>query len=220
MSSQDDKQPDETAETDEENNTAAETGTDGEADSPDDAPSETVGSEEQQPEQDPETIIADLKDRLLRSIADMENLRNRSRREQEDALKYATTNFARDLLNVSDNLRRALDSVPEGADEDGEGLKNLRAGVEMTERELLSVFERHGIEQIIPMGEKFDHNTHQAMFKVPSSDTEPGTIVQVVQTGYKLRDRLLRPAMVGVATEESNEGGDDASKSEGVDTQA
>ena len=150
----------------------------------------------------------------------MENLRTRSRREQEDALKYATTNFARDLLNVSDNLRRALDSVPEGADEDGEGLKNLRAGVEMTERELLSVFERHGIEQIIPMGEKFDHNAHQAMFKVPSPDKEPGTIVQVVQTGYKLRDRLLRPAMVGIATEESNEGGDDPPKSEGVDTQA
>jgi len=183
----------------------------------DDTSAENAASEEQ----DPETVIADLKDRLLRSIADMENLRNRSRREQEDALKYANTNFARDLLNVSDNLRRALESVPEGAEAENEALKTLRDGIDMTERELLSVFERHGIEQISPMGEKFDHNAHQAMFKVPGANAEPGTIVQVVQTGYMLRDRLLRPAMVGVAAEEeNNDGGGSTPKPEGVDTQA
>jgi molecular chaperone GrpE len=183
----------------------------------DDTSAENAASEEQ----DPETVIADLKDRLLRSIADMENLRNRSRREQEDALKYANTNFARDVLNVSDNLRRALESVPEGAEAENEALKTLRDGIDMTERELLSVFERHGIEQISPMGEKFDHNAHQAMFKVPGANAEPGTIVQVVQTGYMLRDRLLRPAMVGVAAEvENNDGGGSTPKPEGVDTQA
>ncbi len=171
-------------------------------------------------DQDPAVIIADLKDRLLRSIADMENLRNRSRREQEDALKYATTNFARDLLNVSDNLRRALESAPDGADTDSDSLKILRDGIEMTERELLSVFDRHGIEQISPLGEKFDHNKHQAMFKVPGSEAEPGTVIQVVQPGYVLRDRLLRPAMVGVAAEKNNGAGDEPPKSEGVDTQA
>ena len=169
---------------------------------------------------DPESTITDLKDRLLRTMADMENLRNRSRREQEDALKYATTNFARDLLNVSDNLRRALESVPEDADPENETLKTLRDGIEMTERELLSVFERHGIAAINPVGEKFDHNAHQAMFKVPGADAAPGTVVQVIQTGYMLRDRLLRPAMVGVAAENEPPSGEDGPTSEGVDTKA
>lgn len=174
---------------------------------------------------DPESTITDLKDRLLRTMADMENLRNRSRREQEDALKYATTNFARDLLNVSDNLRRALESVPADADPENETLKTLRDGIEMTERELLSVFERHGIASINPVGEKFDHNAHQAMFKVPGTDAAPGTVVQVVQAGYMLRDRLLRPAMVGVAAENETATGEDGPNSagpssEGVDTEA
>ena len=171
-------------------------------------------------EETPEQVIADLKDRLLRTMADMENLRNRSRREQEDALKYATTNFARDLLNVSDNLRRALESVPEETGPENEALTALKDGIEMTERELLSVFERHGISEVAPMGEKFDHNAHQAMCKVPGSGAEPGTVVQVMQVGYMLRDRLLRPAMVGVAADDT--GADDApgQGSPGVDTSA
>lgn len=173
----------------------------------------------------PEQIIADLKDRLLRTMADMENLRNRSRREQEDALKYANTNFARDLLNVGDNLRRALESVPDDAGQESEALKTLREGIELTDRELQSVFERHGISEIDPVGEKFDHNAHQAMFKVPGSGSPPGTVVQVMQVGYMLRDRLLRPAMVGVAAaaeeggdKSSDGGGDEKPGPQGVDT--
>lgn len=175
----------------------------------------------------PEQIIADLKDRLLRTMADMENLRNRSRREQEDALKYANTNFARDLLNVGDNLRRALESVPDDVEQESEALKTLKEGIEMTGRELQSVFERHGISEINPVGEKFDHNAHQAMFKVPGSGSPPGTVVQVMQVGYMLRDRLLRPAMVGVAAanDESNGndsggGGEGKPGPQGVDTTA
>ncbi len=171
-------------------------------------------------QEDPAQINAALKDQLLRTLADMENLRNRSRREQEDALKYANTNFARDLLNVSDNLRRALDSVPDGAEQENEALKVLKEGIEMTERELQTVFARHGISTIDPVGEKFDHNAHQAMCKVPGSGAAPGTVVQVMQIGYILKDRLLRPAMVGVAGDQEGAGADENPGSTGVDTTA
>ncbi len=142
--------------------------------------------------------IADLKDRLLRAVAETENLRRRSDREKADAANYAMTAFARDLLGVSDNLRRALDSVPADT-ELSDNAKTLVEGIEMTERELLNMLERHNIRKIDPMGEKFSHDLHQALFEIPDTGEEDGTIVQVMQVGYKIKDRLLRPAMVGVA---------------------
>jgi molecular chaperone GrpE len=144
--------------------------------------------------------VAELKDRLLRTLADMENLRRRTQREIEDARKFAITGFARDLLDVSDNLTRALASVPPEAREQSEFMKNLVLGVEMTGRSLLSAFEKHQVRKVEPQkGEKFDHNLHQAMFEVPTAAYAPGTIAEVVQAGYVIADRLLRPALVGVA---------------------
>jgi len=145
-----------------------------------------------------EAEVAEMKDKSLRAMAEAENVRRRAEREREETSKYAITNFARDLLSVADNLRRALDSLPEHLRENEE-LDNFLTGVEMTEKELLGAFEKHGIVPIQPEGEKFDHNYHQAMFEVESNDHPPGTVVQVVQTGYMIKDRLLRPAMVGVA---------------------
>ncbi|WP_229819130.1 nucleotide exchange factor GrpE [Kordiimonas sediminis] len=154
-----------------------------------------------QSEDDPiaalEAEVAELKDRLVRTMAEMENVRRRADRDKSDASAYAVTAFARDMLSVSDNLRRALDSVPE---EVVESMKSFAEGVEMTERELLNTLERHGIRQVIPeVGEKFDHKLHQAMFEVPTTEHPTGSIMQVVANGYVIKDRLLRPAMVGVA---------------------
>ena len=145
-----------------------------------------------------ETELAESKDRLLRALAETENTRRRAQREREDALKYAITGFAKDLLSAADNLRRALDSLPESEARD-ERTRSLLAGVAATERELLSVFERHGIRRIDPRAEAFDHNFHQAIFEVERADQPAGTIVEVLQPGYVLHERLLRPAMVGVA---------------------
>jgi molecular chaperone GrpE len=147
-----------------------------------------------------ETELADVKDRLLRALAEAENVRRRAQREREDTLKYAVAGFAKDLLATADNLRRALDSLPEAEAGDAR-TKSLLAGVAATERELLSAFERHGIRRIDPKGERFDHNYHQAVFEVENSEQPPGTVVEVLQPGYVLHDRLLRPAMVGVAKE-------------------
>jgi molecular chaperone GrpE len=143
--------------------------------------------------------VASLKDQLLRALAETENLRRRSRRERDDALKYAAVPFIRDLVGATDNLRRAMDSVSPEALEADEHLKNLMAGLEMTETELATVFERHHIVKIYPMGERLDPHSHEAMFEVPDPETPSGTVVQVVQAGYRLHDRLLRPAQVGVA---------------------
>jgi molecular chaperone GrpE len=141
-----------------------------------------------------------LKDQLLRTLADMENLRKRTEREKAEATLYAASNFARDILSVSDNLTRALDMAHADAlKEAPEPVKNLVAGVEMTNRELLNVFERHGITRIDPIGEKFDPHYHQAMFEVPTNEDPPGTVVQVMQAGFKIGERILRPALVGVA---------------------
>jgi molecular chaperone GrpE len=142
----------------------------------------------------------DLKEKLLRTLADMENLRRRTEREIADARAYAVTNFARDMLNVADNFQRAVDSVPAEAREAGEpALKALVEGVELTEREMLKTLERYGVKRLDPEGQKFDPNLHQAMFEVPNPDVPNGTVVQVVQTGYVIADRVLRPALVGVA---------------------
>ncbi|MGF0537576.1 nucleotide exchange factor GrpE [Agrobacterium sp. ES01] len=143
---------------------------------------------------------AELRDRFLRLAAEMDNLRRRTERDVKDAKAYAVTNFARDMLSVSDNLRRALDAIPEEARSAAEaGLTALIEGVEMTERAMLSSLERHGVKKIEPEGQKFDPNFHQAMFEVPNADVPNNTVVQVVQSGYSIGDRVLRPAMVGVA---------------------
>lgn len=143
---------------------------------------------------------AELKDRVLRTMAEMENLRRRTEREVKDASQYAVTKFARDVLGVGDNLRRALDAVGAEARANADaGLQGLLDGVEMTERELLNVMERHGIVPLDPKGERFDPNLHQAMFEVEDATQPAGTVVQVFQAGYRIGDRVLRPALVGVS---------------------
>jgi len=141
-----------------------------------------------------------LKDQLLRTLAEMDNLRKRMEREKAEATLYAATNFARDILSVSDNMDRALATAEaDHLKEATQPVKNLVAGVEMTRRELLNVFERHGITRVDPLGEKFDPHFHQAMFEVPTNEKPPGTVMQVMQAGFKIGDRVLRPALVGVA---------------------
>jgi molecular chaperone GrpE len=147
-----------------------------------------------------EAELADSKERLLRALAETENLRRRSFRDLEEAHKYAITGFARELLEVADNLSRALVAVPPRARDEIDFVKNLADGVAMTEKALLACFERHNIAKVIPeVGERFDHNRHQAMFEVVTADQTPGTVAQVLQPGYTLAERLLRPALVGVA---------------------
>ncbi len=142
----------------------------------------------------------ELKDRTLRTLAEMENLRRRTEREIADARAYAVTNFARDVLNVADNIHRALESVPADAKAAADGaFKGLIDGIELTERDLAKTLERHGVKRVEPEGQKFDPNRHQAMFEVPNPDVPAGTVVQVVQTGYVIGERVLRPALVGVA---------------------
>lgn len=137
------------------------------------------------------------RDQMLRLAAEMENLRRRTARDVKDAKAYAVTAFARDMLGVSDNLRRALDALPEEK-RTGE-VAGFVEGVEMTERAMMSALERHGVKEIKAEGEKFDPNFHQAMFEVPNPEVPSNTVVQVVQAGYIIGDRVLRPAMVGVA---------------------
>lgn len=142
--------------------------------------------------------VAELKDRLLRQAAETENVRRRLEKDKQDASAFAAAGFARDILAVADNLRRALDAVPEAARTDP-AVETIITGIEMTERELLSVFNKHGIAVIEAMGAKLDPNRHQAMVEIPTNDAEPGTVVQVLQSGYVIKDRLLRPALVAVA---------------------
>ena len=142
----------------------------------------------------------ELKDRALRLAAEMENLRRRAARDAQDAKAYSIANFARDMLQVADNLDRALEAVPAEAKESGDaGFKALVEGVELTGRSMLASLERHGVKKLDPKGERFDPNFHQAMFEVPDPSVPSGTVVQVVQTGYSIGERVLRPAMVGVA---------------------
>ena len=149
----------------------------------------------------------ELKDRLLRTLAEMENLRSRTQREIEDARKFAVTGFARDLTEVGDNLARALASVPTEARQKSEFMKNLVQGVEMTERSLQAALEKHQVRRVSPRrGEKFDHKLHQAMFEVPTDELAPGSVAEVVQDGYVIADRLLRPALVGVSKSATAEG--------------
>jgi molecular chaperone GrpE len=146
-----------------------------------------------------EAELADTRDRMLRALAEVENLRRRSARELDEARKYAIAGFARELLEIDDNLSRALDSIPRHAADEIGFVKTLAEGVAMTQKALAACFERHQIAKVTPeIGEKFDHNRHQAMLEV-ESDQPPGTIAQVLQPGYVIADRLLRPALVGVA---------------------
>ena len=143
---------------------------------------------------------AELKDRLLRALAEMENLRRRTEREVVDARAYGISAFARDLLAVADNMRRALDAFgAEPHEAPDAGTKALLEGIELTERELLKVLEKHGVRKLDPEGAKFDPHQHQAMYEVPDESLPAGTIVQVVQPGYTIGERVLRPALVAVA---------------------
>ena len=141
-----------------------------------------------------------LKDQLLRALADVENMRRRTERELEAARKYGHTGFARDLVGAIDNLALALEAAPKDeASRTAEAIDGLVTGLEMSWTEIQATMERHGVRRISPKGEKFDYNFHQAMFEIPHPDHPPGTVVEVVQHGYQLHDRLLRPAMVGVS---------------------
>jgi molecular chaperone GrpE len=151
---------------------------------------------------------ADARDRALRALAELENYRRRADKERQDTAKYAVAAFARDVLPVVDNLRRGLDTVTADVRKAEPGLDALAAGVELTERELLTAFERHGIVKVDPKGEAFDPNLHQAMMEIEDASVAPGTVVQVMQAGYTLHDRLLRPALVGVAKGGSADAGD------------
>jgi molecular chaperone GrpE len=147
-----------------------------------------------------EVELAEQKDKLLRAHAEMENLRRRTAREIQDGRQYAITAFAREILAVADNLRRAIDAVPAEQRTAAEGaLSSLIGGVEVTERELLRVLEKHGVKVIEAAGQKFDPNLHQAMLEVPNTEVPNGTVVQVLQTGYQIGERVLRPALVAVS---------------------
>ncbi|RXH00629.1 MULTISPECIES: nucleotide exchange factor GrpE [Bradyrhizobium] len=143
---------------------------------------------------------AEARDRMLRTLAEMENLRKRTTKEVADARLYGITGFARDVLDIADNLQRALDAVPAEARAAADpGLISLIEGVELTERSLLNALEKHGVKKFDPQGQKFDPNFQQAMFEVPDASVPSGTVVQVVQAGYTIGERVLRPALVGVA---------------------
>ena len=163
------------------------------------------GSDEEEAGENLSDLIAQLKNDLeaakqetLYAKADTQNVRRRLEKDIQDARAYAATGFARDILSVSDNLARAIDSIPQDLREDDK-FKGLVAGIEATQRELDKVFGQHGVTRIAAMGMPLDPNEHQAMMEIPTGDAEPGTIVQEMQAGYKIKDRLLRPAMVGVA---------------------
>jgi molecular chaperone GrpE len=158
--------------------------------------------------------LAETKDRLLRALAEQENIRRRAARERDEAVRFAASDIARDVLPTLDNLRRALDSVPEGSGTPAdEPMRGLLAGVAATERALLDALARHGVVPIDPApGEAFDPHRHQAMYEVAASGQPPGTVAQVLQPGYAHHERLLRPAMVGVA----RAGGGENEEREGV----
>ena len=165
-------------------------------------------------EEELELKISELKDQLLRAVADSENIRKRSEREKEQTRKFGIANFAKDLLSIADNLGRALDAAPKNEDIKDDAIKNFVIGIQMTEQELQKAFDNNNIRKIDPIGQKFDYNFHQAMFEVEETDQEPGVVVQVLQPGYAIDDRILRPAMVGVSKAK------DDKTTAGVDTTA
>ena len=142
--------------------------------------------------------ITDLKDQRLRAIAELENFRKRAEKDQSDALKYGFSNFAKEIINIRDNIERAQSSISEEA-KNNEAIKSVIEGIDLIAQSVVSTFEKIGIKKIESLNEKFDHNLHQAMMEIENDDLEPGTIVQELIPGYTLHDRLLRPAMVGVS---------------------
>ena len=146
-----------------------------------------------------EAELAGARDQMLRALAEAENTRRRAERDRQDANKYGAVGLARDLLSVSDNLRRALEALPDDARDSDGWAKDLITGVELIEREFLDAFGKHGVVKMEPLGEPFDHNFHQAMFELEDLEKPAGTVVQMLQPGYRLHDRLLRAAMVGVS---------------------
>ncbi len=143
---------------------------------------------------------AGLKDKVLRTLAEMENMRRRTDKEIADAKAYGVTSFARDMLVFTDNLRRAIESIPQDVRQGADGpLKSIVEGIEVTERDFLSRLARHGVKKIEPQGAKFDPNLHEALFEIPNPDVPNGTVVQVVEAGFTIGERVLRPAKVGVA---------------------
>lgn len=149
------------------------------------------------PDTEAAQLIASLKDQVLRALAEAENTRRRAQKERDETSKYAVSNFAREMLNVSDNFRRALDATPK--DSTDPALKNLIAGIDATERQLQATLERFGIKKMEPLGQGFDPNFHRVMVEVDAPDKAPGTVTQVLQAGYVIHDRLLREALVAVA---------------------
>ena len=177
-----------------------------------------VGSTEAQRIAELESQLAESKNQLARAVAETENVRKRAAKEREDASKYAISSFAKDILGIADNFSRALESVPDDLRGRDERVDNLLDGLEATERELEKALERHNIKKLEPMGEVFDPNYHEVMYEVAAPDRQAGTVVQLMQPGYTLNERLLRPAKVGVA---KDEGHNSRSSKEGgqIDTQ-
>lgn len=155
-----------------------------------------------------ESELERTKDQMIRALAEAENSRKRAQKDREDASKFAVTSFAKDLLSVADNLRRALDAIPENLMKENEQVKNLTDGIEATERELLRSFDKNGIQKIEPLDEPFNPNFHEVMFEAPIPDKPAGTVIQILEPGYIINGRILRPARVGIAkggSEEKNE---------------
>ena len=175
----------------------------------DEALEENLSFDEENSEEISSDTADEMKDQLLRALADVENMRRRSERDVAQANKYGHLAFARDLLSSFDNLSQAVTLAPEDKSDFDDNLKNILVGVEMISNEIEAILQRHHITKINPMGEKFDYNRHQAMFEVPNDEVEAGTVVQVAQPGYLLHDRLIRPAMVGVSKKSSSGGTDD-----------
>ena len=158
--------------------------------------------------------IQDLKDQRLRAAAELENFRKRAEKDQTDALKYGVSNFAKEIINIKDNVERAQSSISEDV-RSNDAVKSIVEGLDMIAQSAVSTFEKIGIKKIESLNEKFDHNLHQAMMEIENDEVEPGTIVQELISGYTLHDRLLRPAMVGVSKKtQQNQQSDDSDKEE------
>jgi molecular chaperone GrpE len=158
--------------------------------------------------------IQDLKDQRLRAAAELENFRKRAEKDQADALKYGVSNFAKEIINIKDNVERAQSSISEDV-RSNDAVKSIVEGLDMIAQSAVATFEKIGIKKIESLNEKFDHNLHQAMMEIENNEVEPGTIVQELISGYTLHDRLLRPAMVGVSKKtQQNQQSDDSDKEE------
>jgi len=165
-----------------------------------DAPAQPGAAAAPKPSTSLDRELADMKDRLLRTLAEMENLRKRTEREVADARSYGISAFARDILGVADNMHRAMQALDDDLrSKADEATKALLEGVELTERELMNALEKHGVKRLDPHHQKFDPNRHQAMFEVEDASVPSGTVVQVMQAGYTIGERVLRPALVAVS---------------------